>query len=129
MPWVKAGLSGTNPASNLDPDLWLHVERDLTLTLPSACSDQAGKPGAGRVCCGSSGEGIYDNLAELLGSELSLRASKIWEHREGTPGRGDSLDTGRQVGRETCWASQPAQLDKEMWGGQVRTAPGAHPGL
>ena len=76
------------------------MEMDLTLTLTSSCSDQAGKQGASRVCRGSSGEGIY-NLEELLGSELSLRGSKMQKNREGAPGRGDGLDTGREVGRET----------------------------
>lgn len=71
-----------------------------TLSLPSSCSDQAGKQGASRVCCGSSREGINDNLVELLGSELSLRGSKMQKYREGAPGRGDGLDTGREVGRK-----------------------------
>lgn len=42
-------------------------------------------------------------MLELLGSELSCRGPKMQKHRE--------------VGRKAYWASEPAQLDKETWGG------------
>lgn len=76
------------------------MEMDLTLSLALSCSDRAGKQGVSGVFCGSSGDRINDNLVELLGSELSLRGSKMQEHREGAPGRRDGLDTGRAVGRK-----------------------------
>ena len=74
-----------------------------------------GEAGASRVSCDSSGEEMI-SLVGLLASPLRLRGSKTQKHREGTPGRGPGLDTGREVGRKAPWALKPAQLDEEVWG-------------
>lgn len=53
-------------------------------------------------------------MLELLGSELSCRGPKMQKHRE--------------VGRKAYWASEPAQLDKEAWGGMsTHRASDGHP--
>ena len=92
------------------------TEMDPTPSLPSSHYAWWGRQGASSVFRDSFGE-EKNSLVELLGSELSLRGSKTQKHGEGTPGRGHSPDTGREVGRKVQWALKPAQLDEEAWGG------------
>lgn len=100
--WLYAGWGGAELHQTL-AEAWTQSSHStqvgLTLSLPSLCYDWVGTQEASRVFCDSSGEGLINSLVELLGSELSLRGSERQKPREGPPGRGHSLDTGREVGR------------------------------
>ena len=97
---MGAGRAAPNRAGNPDPAPSL--PRDGACPCPYHVMP-GGEAGASRVSCDSSGEEM-NSLVGLLASPLRLRGSKTQKHREGTPGRGPGLDTGREVGRKVPWA-------------------------